>query len=229
MRRHYISPEFKYVKTHGSMSMLEQTSFFGSKMMDIMDSLSITNENIIYYQGQGTNEQLSLLIEKNTTPIVYNTINDKKENHSIRLDQAQSSVQSDSNARWIVEINTKSILNNYLFATLKKYRTFEGVRNNMTIYNSIDVAIKDYISKNILNRYRYKSVDLFVSYQPFSQDGILKHQNQFVEITDTLLITNKIQSILNSSGERLTINFNQEKPASEYNFNYYFNLYFEKI
>lgn len=229
MRRNYISPEFKYVKTHGSMSMLEQTSFFGSKMMDIMDSLSITNENIIYYQGQGTNEQLNLLIEKNTTPIVYNTINDKKENHTIRLDQAQSSAQSDSNARWIIEINAKSILNNYLFATLKKYRTFEGVRNNMTIYNSIDVGIKDYISKNILNRYSYKSVDLFVSYQPFSQDGILKHRNQFVEITDTSLITNKVQSILNSNGEMITINFNQEKPASEYNFNYYFNLYFEKI
>lgn len=229
MRRHYISPEFKYVKTHGSMSMLEQTSFFGSKMMDIMDNLSITNENIIYYQGQGTNEQLNFLIEKNTTPVVYNTINDKKVSHTIKLDQAQSVAQSDSNARWIIEINTKSILNNYLFATLKKYRTFEGVRNNMTIYNSIDVGIKDYISKNILNRYRYKSVDLFVSYKPFSQDGILKHQNQFVEITDTSLVTNKAQVILSSNGEKLTINFNQEKPASEYNFNYYFNLYFEKI
>ncbi len=228
MRRNYISPEFKYVNINGTMNMTEQTSFFGSKMLDIQDTISILNENLIYYQDQNK-EQLNFSLEKNLDPIVYSSINDKSSNHIIKLDESQSSIQLTSNTKWNIEIDLNKILTNYVFATLKKYRTFEGVKNNMTIYNNIDSGIKDYISKNVINRYKYKSVDFFVDYKSFSEDGSMKYKNTFAEITNNSFITKKLQSILKENQEKLSILFNQEKPSESYNFNYYFNLYFEKI
>ncbi len=228
MRRNYISPEFQYNYLNGTMNMLEQTSFFGSKMLDIEDSISISNENIIYYQSQNK-EQLNFLLEKNLDPIVYNSIVDKLNNHSIISDDSQGLAQYESNAKWIVQIDIKTILNNYLFATLKKYRTFEGVKNNMTLFNNIDSGINDYISKNVLNRYKYKSIDFFIEYRSFSEDGTIRYQNNFIEISNKNSLTTKIQSIMDDKQNNLKVIFNQEKPASLYNFNYYFNLFFEKI
>lgn len=228
MRRNYISPEFKYTNINGTMNMMEQTSFFGSKMLDIQDLISILNENLIYYQDQ-SKEQLNFSLEKNLDPIVYSSVNDKLSNHTIKSDESQSSIQVGSNTKWNIEIDISKILSNYIFATLKKYRTFEGVKNNMTIFNNIDSGINDYIIKNIINRYKYKSVDFFVDYKSFSEDGSMKYKNTFVEITNNSFITKKIQSILNDSQGKLNIIFNQEKYSTSYNFNYYFNLYFEKI
>ena len=228
MRRNYISPEFKYTNINGTMNMREQTSFFGSKMLDIQDSISILNENLIYYQDQNK-EQLNFSLEKNLDPIVYSSVNDKSFNHIIKSDESQSNIQLASNTKWNIEIDISKILTNYIFATLKKYRTFEGVKNNMTIFNNIDSGINDYISKNIISRYRYKSVDFFIDYKPFSEDGSVKYKNIFTEITNNSLITKKLQSILNESQGKLNIIFNQEKSSTSYNFNYYFNLYFEKI
>ncbi len=228
MRRNYISPEFTYVKKNGSMNMIEQTSFFGSKMIDIMDSLTISNENIIYYQTQNK-DQLNFSLEKNLPPILYSSIIDKNTNHVIKSDESQSKIQYESNTKWIITVDIKTILTNYLFATLKKYRTFEGVKNNMTIYNNIDTAIYEYISKNILDRYKYKSLQFFVEYVPFSQDGSLRYKNNFIEISNVSNITNKIQVMVDDDQSVANIIFNQENSSNLYNFNYYFNLDFEKI
>lgn len=228
MRRNYISPEYKYQPVNGTLNMLEQTSFFGSKMIDIQDSVSISNENIIYYQNVNF-EQLNFTLEKNLTPIVYSTVEDKLSNHKIVRDPSQTSTQENYNTRWIIEINLKSILSNYLFSTLKKYRTFEGVRNSMTLYNNVNTSISEYISKNIINRYKYSTIEFFVEYKHFSQDGSLRFKNDFIELSDTSLKTNKIQTILSDDESKLRIIFNQENPSSDYNFNYYFNLFFNKI
>lgn len=228
MRRNYISPEYEYVKRNGSMNMIEQTSFFGSKMIDISDLLFISNENIIYYQS-ANKEQLNFSLENGLSPILYSSFDDKKNNHSIKIDESQNSIQYESNTKWIITIDVKKILINYLFATLKKYRTFEGIKNNMTIYNNVDTAIYEYISKNILNRYRYKSIDFFVDYVSFLSDGSMRYKNTFLEITNSPNITNKIQVMVSDNQETVTLIFNQEKPSSLYNYNYYFNLHFEKI
>jgi hypothetical protein len=39
----------------------------------------------------------------------------------------------------------------------------------------------------------------------------------------------KIQSTVNENKGKLIVTFNQEKPSSLYNFNYYFNLTFDKL
>ncbi len=141
MRRTYISPEFEYNKVYGTFNMKEQSSFFGSKMLEIDDMISIKNDNIIYYQ-LSNGEQIDIRSESGIYPqIIYDAVLDKKTNHTIIIDESQTEYEKSQNARWIVDIQIQNILRNYIFATLKKFRTFEGVRNNMTINNSINSSI----------------------------------------------------------------------------------------
>lgn len=228
MRRTYISPEYKYLTRPGTFNMVETTSFFGSKMLDIEDSITIDNSNLVYYETDNK-EQLNFNLEKNNLPIVYNTVSDKQNNHVISLDQAQSQNQLNTNTRWNIDIDLKLILINYLFAILKKERTFEGVKNESTIYNSVDDAIKQYISSNILNRYDLSGFDFYVEYVELSTQGRLRFGNNFREINTISNITTKIQSTLNFDKSRLIINFNQELPSTTHVFDYYFTLRYNKI
>jgi len=228
MRRNYISPEFTYNGQYGTMNMIEETSFFGSKMLYIQNYISVDNQNIVYYQNSN-NEQVNFSIEKNSSPIVYSSFSDKQKNHTIIIDLTQSSAQKNYNTKWLVTIDLKTILSNFLFATLKQSRTFNGITNNMTIYNNINASINEYISKNILNRYEFSSIDFYVQYQSFVQNGSLRYNNSFIELNDSTYLIKQLQSTLNQSGGSITINFNQSQDSASYNFNYYFNLYFKRI
>jgi len=75
MRRTYISPEFEYKKVFGTFNMKEEASFFGSKMLEIEDTLDLTDQSLVYYQNPNS-EQLDLDIEKLTLPIVYSISED---------------------------------------------------------------------------------------------------------------------------------------------------------
>lgn len=228
MRRTNISPEFTYVGQYGTKNMMEETSFFGSKMLSIEDYISITNNNIVYYQSSSS-EQLNYSLEKNLQPIVYSSVSSKGENHTITIDPNQSTTQKSYNTKWNIIIDIKSILSEYIFSVLKSNRTFQGVTNTMTSFNNIDAAINDYISKNILNRYQYSKIDFFIEYESFVQNGTLRYNNSFIEITNSQYLTNQIQPVLSNSQDALNITFNQSNDSSLYNFNYYFNIYFERI
>jgi hypothetical protein len=51
MRRSYISPEFDHNDVYGTFNMIEESNFFGSKMLEIEDSIYIDVQNLIYYQN----------------------------------------------------------------------------------------------------------------------------------------------------------------------------------
>lgn len=233
MRRTYISPEFQYQKVYGTFNMMEHSSFFGSKMLEIDDNISIANDNIIYYQLEN-GEQLDSASEQRLTPplspVVYNTIVDKGNNHKLMIDDSQSESDKDGKARWILDIQLQSILRNYIFASMKKYRTFEGVTNNMTVNNSVDAAIKEYIDKNVLNRYKFTKVELFLQSVDLLTVGGLKYKNTYDStIESTSTIYTKFQSETDANDLDIRLTFYQDKPATQYAFNYYFNLYFEKL
>ena len=229
MRRSYISPEFIYQKVNGTFNMTEQSSFFGSKMLNIDKSISIKSDNIIYYQNSN-NEQVDLNSERSLPQILYDAVIDKKNNHTIMLDDAQTEDQKNGNARWILDIQIKSVLRDYLFATLKKWRTFEGVLNTMSVSNSIDSAIYEYIDNNILSRYNFSRIEFF--YQPVNllNLGGLKYDNQFdVSIESNSTLFTKFQTSTDPNGIDLRLTFSQDQLADYYAFSYYYNLYFEKI
>lgn len=226
MRRTYISPEYYSNSVYGSFNMLEESNFFGSKMLEIEDSISIENDDIIYYQKLN-NEQIDFSLESSLESYIYSSSIDKKSNHLLSIDESQSSYQLDKNTKWILVINWKKILENYLFANIKKSRTFEGIKNEMVISDDVNIAIRKYINLNVLNRYRYKSVELYVDYKDMRSNSTLKYQNEWNDnITKDKLLPRTQVDILD---ENIKLSFNQEKYSSEYNFSYYFNIIFEKI
>jgi len=229
MKRNYISPEFIYQKVHGSLNMVEHSSFFGSKMLSIDDSVSILNDNIIYYQ-LASGEQLDFNSESSLPQVIYDAVLDKKSNHTLILDPAQTDIQKEGNAAWILDVNLKSVLTDYIFATLKKWRTFEGIRNNMTIGNNVDSSIKQYITANVIDRYKFTKLELFIKSVDLVNVGGLKYDNVYdvsIDLSNNLFT--KFQTITDSYDKDLRVKFYQPDPAGLYSFNYYFNLYFDRV
>lgn len=229
MRRNYISPEFVYQKVHGTLNMQEQSTFFCSKMLEIDDSIIIQNENIIWYQ-QPNGEQIDLDAESKLQESSYDSVIIKKDNHNLILDDSQTDFDKEQKARWIINIQIKSVLKDWIFANMKRYRTFEGVQNFMTLNNNVDAAIRDYIDKNVMNRYKFTRVELFLQSIPLLSIGSLKYNNSFnASIEAKQNIFTKFQSETDPNQIDIKLTFNQPEPASQYAFNYYFNLYFEKL
>lgn len=229
MRRSYISPEYDITPVYGTFNMLEESTFFSAKMLEIEDSITIDNLDIIYYQ-KDNGEQLDLSIESSLPSYAYSSTNDKNSHHTLVMDDSQPKYQLDNNTRWLLKIELNTILINYLFSTLKKYRTFEGIKNDMTIYNNIDTAVYSYINLNILNRYKLKGVELYVKYNDLRSQSALRYKNIWnpsIKSPDNTLTKIQTQTEINESS--IIIYFNQEKPSSTYNYNYYFNILFEKI
>jgi len=232
MRRSYISPEYQNRAVYGTLNMVEESTFFGAKMLEVEDSIIIDNQDIIYYQ-RTNGEQLDVSVETSLDSYVYSpggNNGDKFKNHTLVIDTTQPKFQLDNNTRWILTIDLKTILTNYLFATLKKYRTFEGVKNDMTMFNDVNVAVTSYVRSNVLDRYKYKSVELYVRYQDLRSQNLLRYNNTWsTNIIDPTYKLIKIQTETEFDQSSIKIMFNQEKPSSSYKFDYYFNILFEKI
>lgn len=229
MRRSYISPEFKTNNVYGTYNMVEESNFFGAKMLEIEDSIIISNQNVIYYQ-KTNGEQLDFDTETTLESTVYSSSLDKNTNHKITLDQSQTKYNLENNTKWIIDIDIKSILSNYLYAELKRYRTFEGIKAEMTIYNDVNVAMKKYIESNVLNRYKLSTIDLYVNYTDLRNQNVLRYKNIWNESTykDEYKLS-KVQTVSDFNQKTLRVLFNQEKPSSTYKFDYFFNLLFVKI
>lgn len=229
MRRNYISPEFTYRGVFGTNNMVEQSTFFGSKMLEVEDSIYLSNNNIIYYQNLD-NEQIDILIENSLNPIIYNSSENKKNNHIISIDESQNQSQKDDKTRWIINIDLYNILTNYIFASLKQARTFEGVKNNMTLYNDVNLSIREYIKSNVINRYKYSKIDFYIKYNDLRGQYALRYKNNWNDLlVDESNIIRRIQTETSYDYSNLRVIFNQEKSSLQYSFDYYFNILFEKI
>lgn len=229
MRRNYISPEVTYTELNGTFNMTEVRSFFGSKMVDVEDVISIKNNNVIYYQN-ANGEQLDAVVEGALNPNVYSEFNDKSSNHTILLNPAQSPSEKDKFTKWVIEINLKSIVFNYIYAKFKEARTFESILNSQTINNNVNLSINDYIEANLWSRYGFKSVELYLKYTDLKSQNVRRYQIQYdISAEDPGLLLQKMESEITYDKKKLTLKFQQEKPSSEYTFSYYYNIYFERI
>jgi hypothetical protein len=133
MRRTYISPEYVTQRVYGTFNMREESNFFSSKMLEIEDMITIGIDDIPYYQNLA-GEQIEFAVESSSKPTVYSPNIDKQQNHTLVVDETQTKLEKEKNTKWILTINLKVILENYLFSIMKKWRTFEGIRNEMTTY-----------------------------------------------------------------------------------------------
>jgi hypothetical protein len=224
MRRSYISPEFDNVEVNGTLNTVDSSSFFGTNLLKIEDQIIIDDVDIIWYQLP-TKEQTDLSVESTLTAKYYSSSNDKKANHIIYKDINQSLSQEKSNTRWIIDINFETILKNYIFSEIKRSRSLNGLKNNMTVFNDVDIFIMDYLSNNIINKYDINEVELFISYKNLILDSSLKSNNNW---NQNISKSNKLanfESIQQDSN--IKISFNQ-KDSEKFSFDYYFNIIFNK-
>ena len=229
MRRTYISPEFENNEVYGTFNMLEESNFFGAKMLEIEDKITISNENIIYYQ-RTNGEQSDLETEMTLDSYIYSSSDDKLVNHTLILDPTQTKNNLENNTKWILNVSLDKILSNFLYAEMKRWRTFEGIKSDMTIYNDINVALKNYISLNVVNRYKFKSLNLYINYTDLRSQNVLRYKNNWNQntIKPEFKFT-KFQSIAGFNDTSVQILFTQEKPSSSYKFDYFFDILYEKL
>ena len=129
-----------------------------------------------------------------------------------------------------MDVNLQSILTDYVFAELKNNRTFEGVRSNMTIYNDVNIAVRDYVEQNVLNRYKLSRFDLFIKYVDLRGQNVRRFQNVWDSNVATDEYSNrKFQTVTDYNQRNVRVTFSQEKPSTQFKFDYFFNLFFEKI
>jgi len=232
MRRDYISPEFDYTRTFGTYDMTESSSLLGSKMLEIEDELDLHNQSIIYYQNL-QKEQIDFSVESSLPAIIYSVSDDKKSKHTLSINDTQNEFQRNGNTKYILTIQLQELLTNYIFATLKNSRTFEGIRNKMCKKNDVDVSISEYIIKNVLNRYKLDKIDLYLKYNDLRSQTALRFSNKWSSDIDTITTSNyllkKLEIDTSFDLSSAKINFNQEKSSQNYNFDYYFKLNFKKI
>jgi hypothetical protein len=241
MRRTYISPEFNYSRINGTFNMLEESTPFGSKMLEIEDSIVISDSSLVYFQSSN-GEQLDLDIETTLPSISYSESEDLRLNHTLQIDNNQSNSKRDTTTQYILNIDLETILKNYLFATLKRWRTFEGVRNSMVRSGDVDFAIKEYITKNVLDRYKLEKVELYLNYVSINGQNVLRFDNLWAGTTSQYRSTILPNNILNDSFKlrgfqsetefdfsSTKITFSQEKKSTDFCFDYYFKLFFQKI
>ena len=229
MRRTYISSEYSNTKTYGTFNMVEESNYFGSKMLEIEDNIYIENQNIIYYQ-RPSGEQINLSAETSIDSPVYSASSDKEKNHSLKIDESQTNYQKENSTKWIMDIKINDVLSNFLFANLKRYRTFEGMKTSLTRSNDVNTTIREYINKNVSNRYKLSKIDLYIKYKDLRSQNVLRFKNTW---NSTIGIdSNKFQKIQTETafdGSNIKLLFNQEQPSTQYSFEYYFNILFEKI
>lgn len=229
MRRTYISPEYATQRVYGTFNMIEESNFFSAKMLEIEDMITVGIDDITYYQNlQG--EQIELAVESSTKPTIYSPTLDKEQNHKLVLDESQSKIQKEKNAKWVLTINLKTILDNYLFSIMKKWRSFEGIKNEMTTTSDVNQSLRKYIEFNVYDRYKLKSIDLYISYKDLRNQNVLRWKSTWSQkAIGPQNLNKKIQTETSTDGSIVRIMFSQEKPSDDYNFDYFFNLNFEKL
>ena len=240
--------KYKTIPVKGTFNLIEEKTFFGTKLMDIEDCIEITTESIQYFQlsnsaytqnlGYGyqyytldnsiTNEEL----------FIMDLVKGKEENHKIEK-MLQKKEDDKYNTKWELEIDIKSILMDYLFGKIKNARTFRSLNYSDFSNNNINETIYEYIEKNILDRYKFDKVELFIKYIEIDNNKIYNsftskqydptyNQTVGVEEYKVTNINMKTNLLLNKLVP-ITVNYFQIKSGLEYKFDYYFNIHYKKI
>ena len=229
MRKKGISPEYSYIPIPGSFNMIEKRSFMGSKMMDIEDKIYIDNRDIVYYQ-QLNGEQIDLNQELSLSSYIYSTTQDKNINHKLDIDPTQSDLDKNNKTKWVVEINLRKCLRNYIYAQIKNNRPFEGITNSDTIYKSVNESIYKYIDDNIIDRYEFSDIEFFVNYISLNNDNNTKrfktNYNSSIESKENRF--KSIRTIFSNDKSFVRILFTQQQDSKVSTFDYYFNILFNK-
>jgi len=247
MKSNLIIRKYETVPTNGTRSATEIKSFFGSKLIDIEDQIYINDMSIQYSEIVDKVNIQNDHYQYYDTNILHPEINItrglddiKYENHSIDI-YSQNETTSDKNLNfeWIIIINAKNILREYLFLRLKENRVFKTVRSEDLVERNIDTYINNYIDVNMLNRYNISELVFYANYFDVVNSATIFDKNQALKrpnfnksvfsvkyrIPNVNIITPDYLSNLDT----VKIIYNQTKDVSQFKFDYYFTISYKKI
>jgi hypothetical protein len=165
LRKNFITREWVQDPIWGTRVSKEIRTFQAGKIVEIEDVISIKDSLSITWNETEFREQTTL--KTNEIPTTYSFDQIKKDYHQIKQADNQTKIELGDFTKWEIKIEIKTILIKYLYAQLKKARTFQDVTSNMT-ESGVENFIIDYINKNIIPRIRFKKVDLYVAYHDIS-------------------------------------------------------------
>jgi len=243
MKSDMMISKFGRVPVIGTKSSKEIKSFFGSKLIDIedtvyvndisiqyseiIDKINIQNDHYQYY------DKTTLQPETN----ILRSLNDVKyENHSIDIYSQLDIINN--NFEWILIINAKNILKEYLFLKLKESRVFKCIKSEDLIERNINDYIYNYITSNLLNRYNISELAFYVRYYDVINRGIFDKYQVLKDPKfnkDVFSEDNRVKNVnimtpdyLNNL-DTVKIIYNQIKTNVQYKFDYYFTISYQKI
>lgn len=226
----YLANEFKQIPINGTFNMKEHKSFLGSKSMNIEDVLLIDDRIISFSENSLNGEQYSNN-NSETVNYDYNLSNLKKLNHTIEKLNIQTELESKEITKWIIKIDIFKLLEDYLYASIKKSRSFVDIKNINTLSNSVNLSIKEYIDLNLKDRYTIERIDFYVQYFSIEDNPSLKRYDSKynLNVKNNSNKTNNINvkdSILNND---LEIEYTQSKNSLDYKYDYYFDVIFKRL
>jgi len=250
MKKSFITKEYSQEAKAGTFSMLEKRNFFGGKILEIDDIMNVNQNDITWIEASDNTQGVN--IDNKTQTL--NTSSLKGDEHTLRIYPKQSTSEINQFTTWELVINIENIIKSWIFAQLKKFKTFSGIRNDETKSGEIDSAIKHYIELNIIPRIEFATVYLYIRYFRIGEidnttQVALKFDTKYTEFTiipppksgettEELLLRSEIfkESIQATNfnlnvgvfGKQATILYKQTKTSENYKFDYYFDVVYRK-
>ncbi len=243
MKSNLILKQFDTESIAGTMNIYDLRTFFGGKIAYTEDNIRINSDAVEYSYMSSGKENGYQYFDKDNAPEYLETeyienLTDLKDNyHSISL-LNQTSVNLNSNTRWKIEINSRRILQDYLFFKFRESRAFQSIEYLDLKNKSINDSIYKYIEYNILDNYKFESVDLYISYsnipkiQSIKTNILLQFEPIFTEDVydeENKVFNFNIVNLDKFKFSNIVINYFQTKSSNIYKFDYYFDLNFVKI
>lgn len=227
MKKSSIVKDYKYIPEPGTLNMHEKTNFITGKAMDIQDEIRIRKINVY----DSTN---------------YDNLEGMKSDCiiSMSIDNNQSETEKNTLTKWILEIDSKKMLREYLFDqiyTSNIFSDFHKFTPDIVSSNKQGQACYEYIDNNILNRYKLKDFILWTKFYELKLGkttsipsfDLLKNNPIYTFYAKPSLSTADSEkssvSIKEYADGILDVSYKQTKSSQSHTFLYYFDAVFYKL
>jgi len=238
MKSDLIISRYKTEKIIGTKSSYDARTFFGSKMIDIEDSVLIDDSLIQYSEVFDTNDKRNNGYQyyndlDNIEKIYLVSLYDVKDTyHTITLG-SQSNIDLRLNTNWTILVNWKDILIQYIYIKLKEARTFKTIKFENVLSENINLYIKKYIQNNLTSRYGFNNIDFYIKYFDLDSGDQDTNPNLLLNPIFDASIKSEENRIKNVNTtvypDILNIQYKQTESSQFKKFHYYFDLNIVKV
>ena len=238
MKSDLIISRYKTEKIIGTKSSFDARTFFGSKMIDIEDNITIDNSLIQYSEVYDTDDKRNNGYQyyddvDNVEKIYLVNLFDVKDNyHTITLG-SQSATDLRLNTNWTILVNWRDILIQYIYLKLKEQRTFKTIKFQNVLSENINLYIKKYIENNLTSRYEIGIIDFYIKYFDLDEGDEDTNPNLLLNpIFDASIQSeeNRVKNVNTTTfPEILNIQYKQTESSQYKKFHYYFDLNINKV